>query len=281
MPSNNFERFCEENLDALDILCAQFADYAPKQGFNVAHLRAWLHQFHAQHRPLAIKLAKAIEYYSTDQITGLMRPLKKLIDEHIVTEGATPKSVFYVPFGSADESGGDILRRYRNVNKLHGLKQQFVTLIELPEKLFHENKPVVFFFDDFIGTGKQVTDGWTATISQVIPDYIPIYLAVVAGLQDGIKRVENETKFHVLCVHTLGARNQLMESACRQFSNQEKNTLKRYCDDAGNHPLGFGDHGLLVSFAYGTPNNSISVIRGSKKQSPWRGLLPNWQDLQA
>ena len=280
MAPNDFESFCEQNLHQLDVLCQRFADYEPLQGFSAAHFRAWLHQFQAQHRSLAVKLANAIAYYSTNQIAALMRPLKHAVDEQIDSEGAAQQSVFYVPFGRAGESGSAVLRHFRNVNRMHRREGQFLTLIELPQKLFASEKPVVLFFDDFIGTGQQVSDGWRETISQVVPEYVPIYLVVIAAFKDGIRRVESETPFHVICVHTLGSKDQLMESACRKFSNQEKTTLRRYCDHAGNHPLGFGDCGLLLSFAYGTPNNSISIIRGSERQVPWRGLLPTWEDLE-
>lgn len=279
MPPNTFETFCEENLADLNALCERFADYEPTQGFAIAHLQAWLRQFSAQHRTLALKLAESVAYYGTNQISALMRPLKAAIDVQVAAQQVNPQSVLYVPLGRAGESGSDIIRRFRNVNRLHGLQQQFATIIELPDRIFTIAQPVIFFLDDFVGTGKQVSDAWTETISQVVPEYIPMYLAVVAGFQDGITRVEAETPFRVISVHTLGTRHQLMESACRNFSSQEKNTLKRYCETAGNQPLGFGDHALLVSFAYGTPNNSISAIRGSEKQTPWRGLLPAWEDL--
>jgi hypothetical protein len=227
-----------------------------------------------------VKLAGAVAYYSTSQIAALMRPMKQLVDVQIQSESATPHSVFYVPLGRTGESGTDILRRFRNVNRLHTIQQQIVTLIELPKIIFKVETPVVFFFDDFIGTGKTVSDAWHETISQVVPEYIPMYLTVLAAFRDGIKRVEGETPIHVLPVHTLGQKHQLMESACHHFSSQERSTLRRYCHTVGNLPLGFGDHGLLVSFAYGTPNNTISVIRGSEKQNPWRGLLPSWEDIE-
>jgi hypothetical protein len=279
MPSDAFESFCEENQAALDSFCSRFADYEPLQGFNSTHLRAWLRQFQAQHRLLALKLVKAIAYYGTGEVNALMASLKKSIDDQIIAEKADPKSVLYVPLGRAGESGTDILRRFRNVNKLQSLQKQFITLVELPEKLFAVKNPILFFFDDFIGTGKQVCEAWAETVSQVAPEYLPMYLAVFAAFKDGITRVEVETPLHVIAVHTLGPRYQLMESACHTFSAQEKNTLKRYCEQAENEPLGFGKLGLLVSFAYGTPNNTISIIRGSQKQKPWRGLLPRWEDL--
>lgn len=279
MASNDFDTFCEQNRAALDDLCRRFADYEPRQGFDSAHLKAWLRQFQAQHRVAAIRLADKLVYYRTNEITALMRPLKAEIDDQIAAEGADANSVFYVPFGRTGESGSDVIRRFRNANRLHARQKQFVTLIELPSVLYKVQKPVVVFMDDFVGTGKQVSDAWHETLCQVVPDYIPLYLAVVAAFRDGIKRIEAETPFRLLCVHTLGPRYQLLESAFRGLSNQEKSAVKAYCDKAGNQPLGFGGCGLLVSFAYGTPNNTISVIRGSEGQDPWQGLLPSWEDL--
>ena len=279
MPPNDFDTFCEQNRRTLAKLSQQFADYEPLHGFDAAHLQAWLRQFQAQHRSAAIKLATALAYYSINHITTLMPPLKKVIDAQILAEKVEASSVFYVPLGRVDESGTDVVRRFRNTNQLHSRKSQFVTIIELPEVLFKARTPVVFFMDDFVGTGEQVSNAWGETLCQVIPDYIPMYLAVVAAFEDGIRRIEAETPLRVLCVHTLGRNYQLMESAFRGLSNQEKSAIKAYCDRADNQPLGFGDRGLLVSFAFGTPNNTISVIRGSKGQDPWLGLLPRWEDL--
>jgi hypothetical protein len=136
-----------------------------------------------------------------------------------------------------------------------------------------------FFLDDFIGTGKQVSDFWNEELYQYIPEYIPMYLAVIAACSVGVARIEAETPLKVIAVHTIPNRHYLMHSANSSFSGGEKTTIKNYCEKAGNEPLGFGGLGLLVSFAYGTPNNAVSVIRGSARQKPWSGLLPRWEDL--
>ncbi len=280
MSPNDFVTFCEQNRSNLEALCRRYADYEPLQGFSPAHLQAWLRQFSAQHRIAAVRLAKSVAYYGIDKITALMRPLKEAIDQQIAVEDVDPNSVFYVPLGRSGESGTDVVRRFRNANRLHHRQNQFVTLVDLPQVLYKVGKPLVVFMDDFVGSGKQATDAWEGSVSQVVPDYIPLYLAVVAAFKDGIRRIETKTPLHVLSVHTLGPRYQFLESAFRWLSNSEKTAIRTYCKRAGNCPMGFGDLGLLVSFAYGTPNNTISVIRGSERQTPWLGLLPPWEDLQ-
>jgi len=207
-----------------------------------------------------------------------MRALYQAIQLQSQRENATIESTFFVPFGRTGESGEDIARRFRNVNKLHRHQDQFVKAIDLPERVFRTRDPVVFFLDDFVGTGRQVVDSWLLNPASGLSG-IPMYLAVVAAFGEGGSKIEAETPLRVICVHSLGPKYQMMESACESLSSGEKGTMKHYCEKAGNHPLGFGDRGLMVSFAYGTPNNSVSVIRGSEKQSPWKGLLPIWEDL--
>lgn len=279
MTPSDFDGFCQEHYDEISSLVQMYADYEPLGGVANDRVRIWLQQFQPQHRSLALKLANAIKYYGTHQLNNLMAPLRGLVDKQVSEEGASQNEVFFVPFGRSGESGEDIARKYRNVNRLHRLQDQFVKSIELPGKIYSTKRPVVVFLDDFIGTGDQVVKGWHEMLHQIIPEYLPLYLAVVAAFKDGVSHIEKETPLKVLAVHTIGPRCQLLESAFRTLANDEKRTVKRYCDSAGNQPLGYGGHGLLVSFAYGTPNNTISVIRGSEKQKPWRGLLPDWEDL--
>ena len=279
MPLKGLDAFWADNDEQLGEVVSRFSDYEPLQGLDRPHLRKWLAIFQPQHRQLALKLAQSISYYSTHKLNGLMPNLHEVILQQRNVEGAAHSDVFYVPFGRTGESGSDIIRRYRNANRLSNWGSQFITSTELPEKLYGLEKPVVFFLDDFVGTGNQVSEAWQETIGQVVPDYIPLYLAVVAAMGEGIARIENETPLKVLCVHTLGPRWQLTESACQSFSSSEKSAIKVYCRKAGNLPLGFQEAALLLSFAYGTPNNTISVIRGSKKQRPCPGLLPRWEDM--
>jgi len=278
MPDSAFEKFCEEHLSELDELAGRFGDYEPVD-VDIARLRLWLKQFGAQHRILALKLAKILSYYAVDRLNGVMPTLYKLIEQQIAGEDAKPAEVFYVPWGRTGESGEHIVRCFRLVNRLQRSGNRFINRAEVIERTVRLENPVVFFLDDFVGTGKQVCEGWRDIVSQIVPERVKTYLAVVAAFKEGVDCIESETPLRVLAVHTLGPRLQLMESACTSFSRGDKNTIKRYCEDAGNQPLGFGDRGLLVSFAYGTPNNSISVIRGSEKQRPWLGLLPLWEDL--
>ena len=279
MPLDGFDRFCQQHEQGLTEVAGRFADYQPLPGVDRARLRSWLDQFSPEHWGLALKLAGAIHYYSIQGINALMRELHGLINQQIDSEGVPRNRVYYVPFGSSEESGAGILRSFRNVNRLHRAQKRFVETRDIPKILLNDDDPVVFFLDDFVGTGNQVSNAWRQTISEIVPEHLRLYLAVVACTAQGAERIEASTPLRVIAVHSIGPRHQLMAAENTTLSEQEKHTIRSYCEKVGNQPLGFGDKGLLVSFAYGTPNNTISVIRGSKGQHPWAGLLPPWGDL--
>ena len=279
MAITDLHQFCAENQDDIETLAAAFADYQPLTGISVSHIMKWLGQFKMQHRSLALRLAKAVQYYSSVAINSELRSLGQLIGQAIEQEGIPQNSVFYLPGGRAGESGQDIARRYRNANNLRSRTDQFVDMLELPDRLFKSNKPMVVFLDDFVGTGKQMCGYWDTVVSQYVPEYIPIYLGVVAGFSDGMQRIEDDSPLKVVSVHTLNSRHQLLSAGNVLFNKSEKQTLRGYCEQWANHPHGFGDIAALVSFCHGTPNDASSLLRGSKKQRPWRGLLPGWDDL--
>ncbi len=279
MTSSDLGVYCASNEKKIHELTERFGDYQPLVGGIRERFVAWLGQFSTQHRDLAVKLADKIEYYGTHRITQVVIALRKLVDQQIKAEQLGQNSVLYVPAGRSQESGGEVLRRYRLANRLHSRNDQFVEVHQLADALIAIPNPGVFFLDDFIGTGKQISDYWRDVLSQIVPEYLPLYLAVIAAFRDGLKRVEETTPLKVVTVHTLDGRHQLLGSANTAFNSAQKSTLKKYCEDWGNHPLGFGDLGALVSFSHGSPNNAPSIVRGSEKQTPRCGLLPGWEDL--
>jgi hypothetical protein len=276
--ANDFDAFCASHMDDLVELTQSFADYQVVGGVTQAHVRRWLQQFNAQHRELALRFAGSILYYSTHAVNGMLRELKELIDQQIEVEQANRSSVFYLPGGRTAESGPSILHRFRNMNRMQR-SEHFVELNQVEQRIFGIRNPMFVFLDDFVGTGRQITNYWRDVISQIIPEYFPMVLAVIAAFREGINRIENETPFTVIAVNELSTRHQLHGNANESFSRAQKLTLGRYCDDWGNNPLGHGDIAALVSFSHGTPNNAPSIIRGSERQEPRHGILPGWEDM--
>jgi hypothetical protein len=279
MASNDLQQFCADNEDVIEELVQTFSDYMPLSGVSQSRIVNWLGQFRPEHTALALQVAKSIQYYGSHSVDGNLRALGKAILWHIRHEAIPFNGVFYVPVGSVAESGQDIARRYRNVNGMQRRKDQFVHIRELPEKLFEHQRTMVVFLDDFVGTGNEVCGFWREAAEGLVPEYVPIYLGVIAAYADGIKRIEEECPITVVTIHELDSRHKLIDAANTAFTQLEKDVLEQYCQQWGNCPLGYCDMGALVSFFHGTPNDAPSLIRGSRKQRPYRGLLPGWPDL--
>lgn len=275
MATAELQAFAAANDQALDEIAAMFADYEPRP-VDRARLLAWLNKMQRQHWPLGLKLLHQVRYYKIAEIMRLMAPLRELVRGQLEADGHDEAHAVYVPYGRPGESGNDILRRYRNVNHLQNRADQFLDPTALTDWCLRHTEPIVFL-DDFVGTGKQVSDNWDESFGQLVPPNIPTYLAVLSAFGPGIDNVHNRTRLRVLNVHTLDHKLQL--KSCPGLAAGERRTIEGYCNDAENEPLGFGGLGLLVSFAHSTPNNAISVLRGSKGQRAFPGILPGHRDL--
>jgi hypothetical protein len=275
MAKAGLETFGAQNDRDLDEIAATFAGYEPRP-VDRPRLLSWLNNLQRQHWQLGIKLLRQVKYYGIAEIMRLMTPLRDVIRGQLEADGYDEAHAVYVPYGRVGESANDVIRRFRNVNHLQNRADHFLSPTDLPDWCVRNTQPVVFL-DDFVGTGKQVGDNWEELFSQLVLPTTPVYLAVLAAWGPGMDKIRERTPLHVLNIHTLGHRLQL--ESCPGLTASEKNTIARYCGDAGNEPLGFGDLGLLLSFAYSTPNNSISLLRGSKGQRTFPGILPGYPDL--
>ncbi len=280
MPAADLSHFCAEHDETIDDLALRFADYQIGGGYDRSRVISWLRVFQGQHRELGLRLAECVNYYSTASLIGLLRKLHQSIQNEIAELRIAEDEFCYLPLGRTAESGQVIASLFRNSNSLQSQANRFIQTTDIMEVVFKYEDPAVFFLDDFIGTGKQVCDLWEEVLSQIVlPGYGHYYVCVAVAFSDGVTRIHDNTPLKVLAAQTLDSRNTLLSTSNTKFNRTQKSTLKRYCETIGNEPLGFGELAALVSFAHGTPNNAPSVIRGSIKQRPHRGLLPGWTDI--
>ncbi len=278
MGPGTFGRFITDNHSRIDGLVKKYADYRPAS-VSETRIRKWLTQFQPREWHLAVKLAEKIQYYDNHKIHGLMKSLHNTIKAQIKASRLSFDQALFVPLGPVGESGHSIVSLYRNVNRLKSSQSQFITWHELPSKTHNMDSPIIFFLDDFIGSGTKVADYWKSTLSQLVHESFPLYVAVLAACKEGIKKIKNESPIIPVSAHSIRRSCYLFDSANRNFTSSEKTIIRRHCERIKNLPFGYGDLGLMISFVQGTPNNSIAIIRGSKGQKPWSGLLPGYNDL--
>jgi hypothetical protein len=190
--------------------------------------------------------------------------------------------MIFVPTGGAGESGQEIFRRYRDVNRLEQTAATIALVPELQELVFKaqtDRQPqAIVFIDDFVGSGEQLSRYWNEVLTQIIPPPRPaLYFASLVGYDPGIQVIHHETPLRVVTGHYIPAAGCLDLTV--SFTNGEKDVIRNYCGAVGNQPMGFGSLELLLAFTYGCPDNTLSVLRGSKRQRKWKGILPRFSDL--
>jgi hypothetical protein len=134
------------------------------------------------------------------------------------------------------------------------------------------SEDAIVLVDDFVGTGGQVCDAWNEHYGELVASVGRVYLIVVAAYSEGLRRVEREIDLEVVPNHHLALADNIFADECSHFTPAEKARLLTFCQKADpRNPKGHGDCGLVVVFAHGSPNNTISVLRADNKD--WEGLF--------
>jgi hypothetical protein len=276
VPASAAERFCDANDDETSSFVTRFATYQPRAVTRAGVIR-WLGQFTEADYPLAFRLLNAIDFYDLARVQALMRELHRAVTD--LANGHSCRRIMFLPLGRPGDSGQVMMANYRNVNRLD--RSRITERVDLPKLVFEAAKQkqrlALVFLDDFVGSGRQVCNYWNEMLSQLVGPGPLTILAAPVVTHDGANRIQNNTPIAVVGAHYVPPAAVL--SATDRFSDGEKNKLKSYCQRAGNMPLGFFDMGLLLAFTHGAPNNTLAAIRGSKRQTPWFGILPRYEDL--
>ncbi len=282
MPSDPLQHFFDKNGQRLSAVAEKFGAYQP-QPVTRSTLWDWLRQVEPQDYELLIRLAECVHYYDVPGMSMALRQLHRAIRDQLIADGIPQiRRMVFVPPGEPGESGHEILRRYRNVNSLQQTSARLKLVPQLQEVVVEAQEAseglAVIFLDDFVGTGDQIERYWREVLVQVIPPPLPaLYIGTIAACDEGVIKVQSATPLKVIPVHFTPAVAHLR--TCPRFTDAEKDRLRQYCGAIGNQPFGYGNLELLLAFTHGSPDNTISLLRGAKGQRKWKGILPGYSDL--
>lgn len=220
-----------------------------------------------------IKLLKAIEIFDAFRIRNTIR---EIVNSNKELFGR--KNLFITSFGSEGKSGGMIAYEFRHTNLVS--EKKFIRSWDLSK--LPENSTVIFV-EDLIGTGSQSTEYILEKLNLLLNPSTDPYLLTICATAKGIEKVSNETNFNV--IHGLLLKEEAFQhysEFCQYFSKKEKEKIKKINSKLkGDNPKNY-DCGLLVTFHYSTPNNSMPILwkenfkykdkNGNEKE--WFALLP-------
>lgn len=251
---------------------SEFATY--RHNVPEERIRDWIKQFKTSDHDLAARLLDCVEFYSHDQVAAAFRGILNGLPGWDADPEKRKGKWRFVPFSSsAGESGDSMTHKFRHANNLAGKKynELFIHRSDILREDLGEND-VVVLIDDFIGTGSQVCEAWSEQFGELLAEVGSVYLVVVAGCNQGLKRISDEVGLDVVVHHLLDDSDNIFADSCKHFSDEEKHSILKYCETANSRePRGKGDCGLVVVFAHTCPNNSIPIL--SSQAKAWEGLF--------
>jgi hypothetical protein len=218
----------------------------------------WINQFDEKSITIPDKILSELRYYSSSNLT---RMTNELVDTVLATIDCDPNDLYFVPIGDAGSGSQSIARILRNntlINRnnilnlytLHATRQSDVV-----------NKNIVFV-DDFSGTGNTFKEWWDRIEPLILPLDANIGFAVIV-LNQRAEAVLREIGNPIYHIDYLCERFNVFSNECSVFTENEKELISKYCTETGCKTAfrkGYGECGLMISFAHGCPNNSIPIL---------------------
>jgi len=284
--------------------------YWKKFGGNPENIFKWLNNFLNKNEIyLALILANNILYYNLDEMRYLWRLIltnrvKRYLFDDIFREdysGTTEdiniqfidfikNKCIFIGFCELCKSGLHMNYPFQQAVS-DFIKKENICFKEYSNFLSTEidlsNRKVIFFLDDFIGTGNQAVDEWKKIIvsnNYKKNQHIKYLYLALTGFLNGVNNIEKNTDMKVI----LGT--QLMDDSFRCFNDsysliyenaEERKEAEKIMERAGRmlyeYPLGYENDQAAVAFHHNTPNNSLPVIWKRMKDGSWYPLFERFE----
>lgn len=220
-----------------------------------------------------IKFLKAIKVFDASSIRSTIHDIVSRNEELF-----NRPNLFITSFGSEGKSGSKIAYEFRHTKLIN--EKKFINawdLTRLPES------STVIFVEDLIGTGTQSTEYILDKLNLLLNPSSEPFLLTICATPEGIEKVRSETNFQVINgIELVENEYQYLSQSCNYFNSKEKDKLIKLNSSLKTVGRRDFDKGLLVTFHYSPPNNSMPILwkhnfpyknlRGEEKN--WLALLP-------
>lgn len=265
----------------IELICKRL-----KNSINQVQVLNWLANFEDNEMLKALKILNLVEYFDdTDIIEGYEACLSKLsqkIDKNT-------KLIIH-PMGDYGKSGTAMIYYFKKAWKLLNIdsKIEFIPHHRNLKKKKYENNSIFILIDDLLGSGSSASSYYKTFIKpQLLKNKFEgnIFIITVYSLMHAISFLHTKHKeIEVISYQKrnkafsepspFGYRNKMIEFrelsykyGIDLFSTTDYTTGKTV-----DHPLGYKNSQALISFSYGTPNNSLPILWSDKNN--WYPILP-------
>ncbi|MGJ1501412.1 phosphoribosyltransferase-like protein [Sphingobacterium multivorum] len=274
------------NLD-IDNTTLEILSTKLKNSVSSLDIIRWLGNFEKQEIPLAIKILSNLTIYTTYEIEEILdRAFIELFGETI-SEGG---HLFVNAVGAFGKSGSMIAYFFQKTTFYKNRKNtKNITLIDDPTAIDIDlsKQNSLILIDDFVGSGRSIRE-YIELHKDKIKVFQNIYFVGIAAMEKGISNISPLFKRVIIDRASIfkkafaadasyfGYRNYkpyrdlAYKYGIRISSKLEKiGKTRRYTE-----ALGFENSQALVSFVYGSPNNTLPIIWGNKEG--WIPLIPRF-----
>lgn len=240
----------------------------------------WVLQFDVEDYSLAVRILENLDVLGPGGIRAALEVAHaKLVRQ--VSEKGTPikgNNTLFAGIGSSAKSGALVAYHYRVAVELS--EDDFFSSDDEQNIDFAPIENIVLV-DDVIGTGKTVASEVKRLAEEVyaLSRTRNIFVLTIAGYQDGIQRVTDDTGASVVCALEYSAMDTVASLDASFYDGMPVaersltlDRIKRYCRAISKSELGYGGVGGLLVFDHNTPNTTLPLIWHNGKG--WTPLFP-------
>ena len=238
----------------------------------------WLHNFPKSEHKFALDILQNLVVYTTDDIENILNDsFSELISKIPATN-----QIIVVPLGKFGKSGSMISYFFQKTSASKNNRIHLKSSLDNLESLSSSYSLVIV--DDFIGTGCSFVTFFNEKILNHKDKFDEIYFIGIAGMDFGLKVLE---QFAIVHIPKSNIFKKAFSSEASYFGYRKYKRHREFCYKYGSKlvahkknksdidkGLGYGNSQSLVSFSYGTPNNTLPIIWANK--DGWIPLIPRF-----
>jgi hypothetical protein len=246
--------------DVEEELVAQIIKWRGK--IEQREIEEWLFNYDTKEDMLiALKILSKISYISYSDLKTLSRALHNRIKAEL---NGTPKSCTFSYIGDITGGSAHIVKIFQEANRLK--EDLFIDNSKIKSV---EKDKILLLLDDFVGFGDYFVKWFTDNIDR--NQFKSIYYCVLAGFEEGIKKIIQRTGIKVIFGHQYNTSSKVLDGEL--FSEEEKRQIKELINKYANRlPKDFlwgrDNCQLLIALESNVPNNSLAILWASHYWTP-------------
>jgi hypothetical protein len=243
-------------------------------------VRAWLSQFSAEDRWTLLRLLKMVRYFTREQVCEALVRLNGELLRQLDGEGIKPSQVIYVQIDPAGSSPV-ALNMLRDSARLEQQGCHFVNATDavgISEITNRLAEGAVVYVDDFSATGRQFLQA-REQVGPCIVGNFPEFLLLPCICEEAARKVQ-AIGVEILADRVHGLQERPLRDGCGLLDDATRRHLVELClEISPKWGLGYAGLATMIVYQWNAPNTTPLVLRGSKGQHPFRGVLPRFKDL--